>query len=309
MGDETCRNCGAPFQYNCPGCGAPVKAGEPQCAGCSYTLTWPFHEEQQPGQGGGEAEGQEGRKRASWLAPLLGLVLLVAIVAAGVFILMRAPEKPAAPMPVDNSSQQPVGQPTLNDKVPPLISDITVDNTTYNSVEISWVTDEPSTSQVLWNPKGEYAAATPEKEALVTQHTVDLMNLKPKTIYYFKVKSIDQNRNEAVSEQKSFGIGIGLGKVQVVVLNHSMTIEELSSTSTRTYIKGEISNTGDLSVLVKDIEVPILITVAGRPQSEILAVLDSVNKEMNPGDSIKFSATVPNETDPNYDISVRIKGQ
>lgn len=308
MGDESCRNCGAPFEYHCPDCGSPVKAGEPECTSCGNTLTWPFQEEQQPGREGKQAGSREGEKRGSWLVPLLGLVLVIVIVAVGIFLLMKSPEKPAIPIPVDNSSQPPVSQPIVGDNVPPQISDIAVDNTSYNSVEISWVTDKPSTSQVLWNAKGDYAAATPEKEALVTQHTVDLVNLKPKTIYYFKVRSVDQSRNEAVSEQKPFGIGIDLGTTQVVVSSSSMSVEELTA-GTQTYIRGEIKNTGDLPVLTKDIEVPILVTVAGKPRGEILAALDSKNIDMNPGDTIKFAATVPNETDPNYNVSVRIKGQ
>ncbi len=310
MGDETCRNCGAPFQYYCPDCGSPVKASQPQCTSCSNTLTWPFDEDQQSGQGGRQAESQKRGKRGSWLAPLLGLVLVIAVAAVGIFGLTKFLETPSHPRPVDNTSQSPVSQTMVWDNVPPQISDIAVDNISYNSVEISWLTDKPSTSQVLWNTIGEYAVTTPEKEAMVTKHTVDLMDLSPKAIYYFKVKSVDQYRNEAISEQKSFGIGISQGSTQIVILNHSMSIEELPPAPTQTYIKGEIKNTGDLPVLTKDIEVPILITIAGKPGSEILATLDSNNVEMKPGDSIKFSATVPNETDPNtYNVSVRIKGQ
>jgi hypothetical protein len=305
MGDESCRNCGAPFQYNCPSCGFPIKAGEPQCPKCKNALTWPFADEEQAG-----AEGKSREKRGSWLMPLIGLVVLIVIVGAGISVLMQSSQKPAQPiLPVDNSSQPVVIPTTAADTVPPLISNIAVDNLSYNSVEISWMTDKPSTSQVLWNPKGEYASPTPVKEALVTQHTVDLPDLKTKTIYYFKVKSVDQNRNEAVSEQKIFGIGVDLGQTQVIVFSHSMSVQDIPSTGTTTYIKGEIRNTGNLPVLAKDIEVPILITVAGRPASEILATLDAPTTEMNPGDSIKFSAIVPNDTDPGYLVSVRITGQ
>ncbi len=307
MGDDSCRSCGAPFQYHCPSCNAIIKPGEPQCGSCGENLTWPFQDEL--GSGKGDGSDREVKERKSWLAPLLGLVLVLIVVGGAVLFLMKLPQSPAPSIPVDNSSPAPTSQISVTDNTPPVISNIAVDNTSLTSVEISWTTDEPSTSQVLWNPKGEYATSTPEKEALVTQHTVDLVNLTPKTVYYFKVRSVDQARNEAISEQKVFGIGVDLGKTQVVVVNSSMSVEDQPPAGTRTYIKGQISNNGNLGVQTKDIQVPILITVAGNPRSEILAILDTTSQEMNPGDSINFSAIVPNETDPNYSVSVRIIGQ
>ncbi|MGA9047550.1 MAG: hypothetical protein WB588_01000 [Dehalococcoidia bacterium] len=308
MGDETCRNCGAPFEYHCPDCGSTIEAGDPECKNCSHTLNWPFQEGAQQDRDGKEPEGRESKKKPSLLAPFLGIVLVIIVVVGGIFLMTQLQGKPAPPiLPVDNSSQPTApGQINVNDTSPLLISNVSVDNTSYNSVEVTWDTSKPSTSQVLYNPKGEYPSTTPEKEALVTQHTIDLTSLKTKTIYYFKVKSVDQNRNEAISEQKAFGVGISVGRTQVVVVNSSLSVVQQPPNGTKTYIRGEIKNSGDLSVLVKDIQVPVMTSVAGNPQSEILAALDTTKTEIEPGDIIKFSATVSNDTDPDFNVSIRI---
>lgn len=87
-------------------------------------------------------------------------------------------------------------------------SSIAVDSTTAGSAVISWQTDEPSSSFVL------YAATTTDFDAvkqevgqsdLENPHSVSISNLNQSQIYYYKVKSIDAGGNIASSSAfKSF---------------------------------------------------------------------------------------------------------
>ena len=88
------------------------------------------------------------------------------------------------------------------DSTPPTNSNIQATNATRTSVEISWTTDEPSTSQVDYSASpGELS---PLDAALVTAHMVRLTGLNPATTYSYKVMSRDAAGNLSVSEELTF---------------------------------------------------------------------------------------------------------
>lgn len=92
------------------------------------------------------------------------------------------------------------------DTVAPVISNVTSDVATSTS-EISWKTDEPADSKVL------YATTTPViaqnssavvSTNLVTSHSLPLFGLSASTTYYFVVSSSDEFGNVATSTEDSF---------------------------------------------------------------------------------------------------------
>jgi len=86
------------------------------------------------------------------------------------------------------------------DTTPPVISDESASDVTDTSATISWITDEPSTSQVEYWP-----GSLSELDAtLVTSHSVTLTDLTPETTYHYKVKSADAAGNLAVSDEYTF---------------------------------------------------------------------------------------------------------
>jgi len=92
----------------------------------------------------------------------------------------------------------------LPDTEPPVISNvtatITTDNVTGNfTVTITWTTDELSTSQIEYGTTTAYGSLTTLDEDLVTSHSVDLTDtdLAPNTSYHYRVKSKDEEGNEA----------------------------------------------------------------------------------------------------------------
>lgn len=85
----------------------------------------------------------------------------------------------------------------------PVISNIATSNITQTGVTITWTTDIPATSRVIYDtvshpdisgqtaPNFGYAASTVESDVTtkVTGHTVTLSGLNPGTKYYFRVLS------------------------------------------------------------------------------------------------------------------------
>jgi len=296
-------------QYFCPYCHAPVAAGERACRRCGQALTWtPGHTTQKEAdvqEGNGE---QQGGKR-SWLWPLLALIFIIVLVGAGIFILLRMSEKPPViPAEVPPSGEQ--HAPIIPDTRAPVISNISVNNISYNTVEIKWTTDEPSTSQVIWRTLNTNISSTDEKEAMVNQHVVELIDLPNKQRYYFKVRSVDQSHNEAISIEDTFDIGLSQGVTAISVKGDSMKSEEPQPSVFRTVISGKVVNTGDTPVRARDIEVWIKITVAGKTcASDIKADLDPTPEILNPLYEIGFRAVVPDRTDPQYIITSKIVDQ
>jgi hypothetical protein len=310
IGDRSCKTCGLVFQYSCPQCRSPINGGDAACAKCGNTLTWPSGNGNRVGQTQKPAEGPKAQRNRSWLGPLLCLIALVILVGAGYYVIKLMEGQPL-PAVVDNSSANKKEETPLADIKPPVISDIQINNLSKNSVEIHWMTDEPSTSQVIWNPKNNSSNTTIQKEAMVRQHSVELAGLVVNTTYYFKVRSIDASGNVALSDEESFDIGKQRGLASVEVIMNSMSVEEKPPfAGVRTYIRGQIRNTGEVPLKIKDIEVTVKITVRGtNGSSEFVAEFDPYPAEVNPGETHKFFVIVPNNTDPNYTVSAKVLNQ
>ncbi|NOZ58434.1 MAG: PGF-pre-PGF domain-containing protein [Euryarchaeota archaeon] len=90
------------------------------------------------------------------------------------------------------------------DITPPRISNITVSSVTQTSAVISWQTDEPATSLVLYGTSpGSYTHNT-SNATPVTSHTLRLTGLNPGTRYYFVVNSTDRAGHSNASAEMSF---------------------------------------------------------------------------------------------------------
>jgi peroxiredoxin len=87
---------------------------------------------------------------------------------------------------------------------PPVISGINVSNVTDLAGTVSWATDKPATSQVLFGVTNAYGSSTTLEQQLVTSHSATLAGLTPNTTYHFKVTSQDGGGNEAMSQDQTF---------------------------------------------------------------------------------------------------------
>jgi hypothetical protein len=90
------------------------------------------------------------------------------------------------------------------DTDPPDISDVSVTNITETSAVVSWLTDEPATSQVRFGTVSGAPDGLSGDSALVTEHHVLLNGLETGVTYYFTVISQDGSENLAESAEGSF---------------------------------------------------------------------------------------------------------
>jgi hypothetical protein len=95
------------------------------------------------------------------------------------------------------------------DKIPPTITNILVTGVTETSATITWTTDEPATSQVMYSTMPLYSSVVqptiaPLDEILVTSHSVIISGLITGTTYYYMVISKDAAGNEEISKDFSF---------------------------------------------------------------------------------------------------------
>ncbi len=119
------------------------------------------------------------------------------------------------------------GQITRTD--PPVISDINLSNITASSVVITWKTDEPANSQVLYANQfsfnqsgGSYDQQTDVDPAMVTSHMVKLTNLTARTAYHYLLLSTDANNLIGGSDDNTF-LTPAVGVMSSSTLNQNQT--------------------------------------------------------------------------------------
>jgi len=92
----------------------------------------------------------------------------------------------------------------LLDNTAPVITGVSSSAVTLNSATISWNTNEPADSQVVYGPTQAYGQSTTLNPALVTTHSQGLSGLTPGTLYYYRVKSRDAAGNLSTSAEFTF---------------------------------------------------------------------------------------------------------
>jgi hypothetical protein len=93
---------------------------------------------------------------------------------------------------------------TQIDTTAPVISNISADTTYSKSAIITWNTNEPADSKVVWGLKSNNLDQTAYNSELKQSHQIVLVDLGRKTTYYYKVISKDAAGNESQSSILSF---------------------------------------------------------------------------------------------------------
>jgi Purple acid Phosphatase, N-terminal domain len=86
----------------------------------------------------------------------------------------------------------------------PVISKIAVPSLSERAATITWQTNEPTTTEVRYGIDPTRLKSTYPRAPLTFSRSVTLVNLAPKTRYYFRVKSIDKAGNVSSSSRKTF---------------------------------------------------------------------------------------------------------
>ncbi len=110
---------------------------------------------------------------------------------------------PPSPPSTATTTPAPTPAPTADTTVP-VISNIQATTITAISAVITWTTNEPATSQVIYDPTTSYFSSTAIDFNLVTSHRVTLTGLTPSTLYHYAVNSQDAANNRATSGDHTF---------------------------------------------------------------------------------------------------------
>ncbi len=108
------------------------------------------------------------------------------------------------------------------DTTAPSISNILASGATASTVNISWLTDEASTSEVEYGTSQSYGSSTSDAN-LVTNHSVTLSGLSNAVTYNFRVNSADSSGNIAHSANHTLSLP-----------NTAPVISDFYSSATRT---------------------------------------------------------------------------
>jgi Bacterial Ig domain/Purple acid Phosphatase, N-terminal domain len=73
-----------------------------------------------------------------------------------------------------------------------------------SSATVTWATNEPSTSQVLYGPTSSYGSSTALDAGLVSNHSQTISGLSSGTTYHYQIVSIDSSGNQATSADLTF---------------------------------------------------------------------------------------------------------
>jgi peroxiredoxin/predicted amidophosphoribosyltransferase len=133
------------------------------------------------------------------LGLLMAIMIVVAlIIALAIFVISKQFHGDTPPTIVSS------------DTTGPVISQINVESLTDSSAKITWVTDEPATSEVQYcwtGPNGADQCWTEDDSALVKNHTITLENTSEGISYHLTIISADQNGNETTSTRDQMFTG------------------------------------------------------------------------------------------------------
>jgi hypothetical protein len=93
---------------------------------------------------------------------------------------------------------------------PLTISGISSSSITPASAVVSWTTNSPATSQVLYGTTTSYGSSTALDATLVTAHSQTLSSLTPSTLYHYQVQSRDSSGRIVTSSDQTFTTGTAL---------------------------------------------------------------------------------------------------
>ena len=87
----------------------------------------------------------------------------------------------------------------LQNTTPPAVTGFKIIPTDGSAI-VSWTTDRPSSSQVLYGADTSCPNSTAADTRLVTDHSVRIIGLEVNTSYYYRIKSVDADGNVAVMD-------------------------------------------------------------------------------------------------------------
>jgi hypothetical protein len=197
----------------------------------------------------------------------------------------------------------------MNDVTPPVITNITVTNTTGNSATIKWNTDEIADSMVKYGKASGVYTESKSDLLFVMNHSIELTGLLPGTTYYFVVSSTDRSGNSNESSERTFTMAPS-------VTNPSANQSDIPDDTDNIPLWGE---TARLNVTVTDESGIASVTVdlseiggsAAKPMINIVGNIYSTTTNASAGTPPKLYNLTVNATDTfgnsNTSVAIQLK--
>jgi len=115
------------------------------------------------------------------------------------------------------------------DAVPPTVLNAVASDVNSAGAVIKWQTDEPSTSQVMICESTGGCTWTEEDKNLVTDHSVNVTQLKPNTPYHFTATSTDAASNQGTAEGDFTTLGAPVSPTLVISAITVSNVTEVAS--------------------------------------------------------------------------------
>jgi YVTN family beta-propeller protein len=187
----------------------------------------------------------------------------------------------------------------------PRISNVQAVAVGGNSAVISWVTDQPSTSQVLYGASSSYGQSSPLETSLVTNHSITVSGLSSGNVYNYSVVSTNFNSATTSSPNSTVTISPYVGYVAFWgVTSSGVTISwstDLPATSFVAY--GTSSFLGQISPVQSTLSTSHGLVLSGlSPSTTYYFSAESTTAAGNTGASTLYSFTTANP--PLYPVPV-----
>ncbi|HKT31097.1 MAG TPA: LamG-like jellyroll fold domain-containing protein, partial [Gammaproteobacteria bacterium] len=108
-----------------------------------------------------------------------------------------------------STTSGPITVTTQGNTTPPVISAVAAGSVSSSGATVTWTTDQPGTSQVVYGTTAAYGSSSAVNTNLVTAHTVVLTGLTAGTTYHYEVKSANSSGTLATSPDAVFTTGSG----------------------------------------------------------------------------------------------------
>lgn len=181
---------------------------------------------------------------------------------------------------------------TTSDVTAPQITDLVATSTATTTTSITWTTNEPASTKVVYAAGTTYSLATSESDTVnrVTSHTKTLSSLLACTTYNFKAVSADAAGNYATSTSGSFTtLGCVGSEPPSVATSTTVSATATSTTSLADPDTGNILSV-ETPPNVTATSSTIIIQIRALPADPVLAAIETP-ANVSPAASIVFDVT------------------
>lgn len=256
------------------------------------------------------------------LPPVVVVLLIIAVVGLGGFAIyqtgwLEGPINKVQELAsgIDLPDWLPFGN---KDTVPPSVLNASAANISSGSAVIVWETDEPSTSQVMICESTGGCTYTELDENPVTDHSVNITDLKPNTQYHFTATSTDAASNQGIDEGDFTTLGQATGPSLVISEITVSGVTEVAGTITWTTDKpstsqvsyGATSTYGSTAPLDQTLTTSHTATLTGLTAAtayhfKVMSRDGSGNEAVSPDQTFTTNSAVPVSTEVGAEIGMR----